>query len=315
MRKYIGLVLIGLWLAGCSADQQTASEGPLQVVATTGMVADLVQNIAGDSIEVTALMGPGVDPHLYKATQGDLKALQNADIIFYNGLHLEGKMAEVLEKLGRIKTVVAVAEGIPEAALLKDPNYEDAPDPHIWFDVSLWAQTVETVAKTLSNAKPDHATIYQQKAIDYKNELLDLHESVKKQIATIPKAQRIMITAHDAFNYFGRAYDMEVRGLQGISTLSEFGLRDRVDLVNYIVENNIKAVFVETSVSEKNIQSIVEGCRQKGHEIKIGGNLYSDAMGEAGSPEGNYIGMVKANVATIVSSLNPEPVQISTISE
>lgn len=292
-----------LCLGACAGADQRREGAKLEVVATTGMVADLVKNIGGDSVQVTALMGPGVDPHLYKATQGDLQRLQQADIIFYNGLHLEGKLSEIFEKLSRLRPVVPVAQGVDPALVLADPSYEDAPDPHIWFDVGLWAQTIRTVKDALSQQDPDQADYYAANAERYADQLIDLDRWVQEQIRQIPPERRILVTAHDAFSYFGKAYGMQVRGLQGISTLSEFGLRDRVELVDFIVANGIKAVFVETSVSEKNIASIVEGCRQKGHQIKIGGQLYSDAMGDADSPEGTYIGMVKANVQTIVSSL------------
>jgi len=303
MKKLLILVLPCLLLA-CGQEEETAGDSnALSVVATTGMVADLVKNIGKDSVEVTALMGPGVDPHLYKATQGDLKDLQAADIIFYNGLRLEGKMGEVFEKLGKVKTVVPVAQGIEASVLLEDPSYPGTADPHIWFDVSLWAKTVDIVASTLSEANPENKSYYQQNAKVYQQELLNLHDWVVQEIKQIPEDKRVLITAHDAFNYFGKAYGIEVRGLQGISTLSEFGLKDRVDLVNFIVEKEIKAVFVETSVSEKNIKAIVEGARQKGQDVAVGGKLYSDAMGAAGTPEGTYTGMVKANVNTIVESL------------
>jgi len=302
MKKLITLLLIITTIWSC--DNNKASDtGLLTVVTTTGMIADIVKNVGKDSVEVTALMGPGVDPHLYKATQGDLGRLQRANIIFYNGLHLEGKMGEVFEKLGRIKTVIPVARGIDSTFLLDDPIYENAIDPHIWFDLSIWASTIVEVTSTLIEADPGNAKYYEENAAYHTNELLKLHEWVKTEIQKIPADKRILITAHDAFNYFGRAYDIEVRGLQGISTLSEFGLRDRVDLVNFIVERKIKAVFVETSVSKKNINAIVEGCRQKGHDVIIGGNLFSDAMGAEATPEGNYIGMVMANVKTIVEAL------------
>ncbi len=292
---------IGMWSCGPDLSPE---DDKLLVVTTTGMIRDLAEHIGGDSVEVRALMGPGVDPHLYKATQGDLRQLQAADIIFYNGLHLEGKMGEIFEKLARIKTVVAVADGVDPDRLLRDPSFQGAIDPHIWFDVSLWASGIEAMAKTLAEAEPANAAYYRANAATYRRQLLDLHAWVKQEIQTIPESKRILITAHDAFNYFGEAYGIEVRGLQGISTLSEFGLKDRVDLVNFIVEREINAVFVETSVSSRNISSIVEGCRQKGHEVVIGGNLFSDAMGEIGTPEGNYIGMVQANVHSMVESLS-----------
>jgi manganese/zinc/iron transport system substrate-binding protein len=302
IKRVLALALIGLFFTACGADK-VSDDGKLTVVTTTGMIADVVKNVGKDSVSVQALMGPGVDPHLYKATQGDLGRLQNADIIFYNGLHLEGKMGEVFEKLERIKNVVPVAGRIDASRLLSDPIYQNAHDPHVWFDVSLWASTIEVVVETLAKEDPDNATFYQENGKAFYAELSLLDNWVRTQIGTIPQANRIMITAHDAFNYFGRAYNIEVKGLQGISTLSEFGLKDRVDLVNFIVEKQIKAVFVETSVSQKNINAIIEGCQQKGHDVKIGGYLYSDAMGAEGTEEGTYMGMVRANVNTIVSAL------------
>ena len=297
------LLLLCILLPGCNGSEEETESSKLNIVATTGMIADMVKNIGGDSVNVLALMGPGVDPHLYKATQGDLGRLQKAEVIFYNGLHLEGKMGEVFEKLGRIKKVVPVAGRLNTAMLLQDPVYKDAFDPHIWFDVALWAQTAQVVLEALVEQDPDSERYYTQNLEVYTEELDTLHNWVKEQLSTIPEDKRIMITAHDAFSYFGRAYGIEVRGLQGISTLSEFGLKDRVDLVNFIVDKEIKAVFVETSVSEKNINAIVEGCQQKGHAVTIGGNLYSDAMGAEGTPEGTYMGMVKSNVNTLVNSL------------
>ncbi|MBO6496459.1 MAG: zinc ABC transporter substrate-binding protein [Roseivirga sp.] len=302
MNKYLIILLAAFALWSCGTTNQENS-GKLNIVATTGMVADIAKNVGKDSVNVTALMGPGVDPHLYKATQGDLGKLQAADIILYNGLHLEGKMGEVFEKLERIKTVVPVARSINEAMLLDDPVYQGTFDPHIWFDVSLWMQTVVEVTNILIEARPELANYFKANADAYRAELADLHEWVISEMQSIPPSKRIMITAHDAFSYFGRAYGIEVKGLQGISTLSEFGLKDRVDLINFIVEKQIKAVFVETSVSEKNIKAIVEGCAQKGHTVEIGGNLFSDAMGAAGTAEGNYVGMVKSNVRTIVEAL------------
>ena len=304
MKYILNIIILALLLSSCSTDAtEEQSKKRLKVVATTGMVADLAKRIGKDSIEVIALMGPGVDPHLYKATQGDLKHLQTADIILYNGLHLEGKMGEVFEKLGKVKTVFALGDALDKNLLLQDPVYTENFDPHIWFDVSLWAQTAGPVARLLAEKAPEYEAYFMKNALEYQTELSTLHEWVKNEMVKIDPEKRIMITAHDAFNYFGKAYDVQVRGLQGISTLSEFGLKDRVDLVNFIVENEIKAVFVETSVSEKNIQAIVEGCKQKGHEVRIGGNLFSDAMGAEDSPEGTYKGMVESNVNTIVKSL------------
>lgn len=302
MKKIASLLLLVALLASCGSKQEEDSD-KLTVVTTTGMIADIVKNIGQDSVSVTALMGPGVDPHLYKATQGDLGRLQRADVVFYNGLHLEGKMGEIFERLKRIKTIIPVSRSIDSTYLIDSPVYQGTFDPHIWFDVSLWSSTVQEVTATLVEADPNNTVFYESNALNYTEELNELHSWVIDEVQKIPADKRIMITAHDAFSYFGRAYDIEVRGLQGISTLSEFGLKDRVDLVNFIVENEIKAVFVETSVSEKNINAIVEGCKQKGHDVSIGGYLYSDAMGEEATPEGTYLGMVRSNVKTIVEAL------------
>ncbi|MGW8123966.1 metal ABC transporter solute-binding protein, Zn/Mn family [Roseivirga echinicomitans] len=302
MKKHFLPLILSFLLFACGNPKETNNE-KLTIVTTTSMIADVAKNIGKDSVSVTALMGPGVDPHLYKATQGDLSRLQGADIILYNGLHLEGKMGEVFEKLARIKTVVPVSKGVDPTFLLSDPVFTGSIDPHIWFDVSIWSATIKEVLAIMIETDPDNEAFYEKNAIAYAQELTDLHEWVTNEIASIPYNQRILITAHDAFSYFGRAYGIEVRGLQGISTLSEFGLKDRVDLVNFIVEKQIKAVFVETSVSEKNIKAIIEGCQQKGHNVVIGGRLYSDAMGAEGTAEGTYIGMVKANVNIIVNAL------------
>lgn len=301
-RLIIFVLILGL-LTSCDTVENNNQFGTLKIVTTTGMIEDAVKNIVGDSASIESLMGPGVDPHLYKATQGDLKKLTGADLIFYNGLHLEGKMAEVLEKLGATKPVVAVTEGIMEERLRRVPEFNDSHDPHIWFDVELWKEAVKQIDINMQQIDPDHKDYYHQNTLRYLQRLDSLHNTVQQQIATIPKQQRVLITAHDAFGYFGDAYDIEVKGLQGISTLSEYGLRDVADLTQFIADRNIKAVFVETSVSQKAINAVVEGCKQKGVDVSIGGSLYSDAMGEKGSPEGTYVGMVNANVSTIVDAL------------
>ena len=301
MKKLILLILPFLIWTACQ--KESTDDGTLTIVATTGMIADAVKNITGDKAEVEGLMGPGVDPHLYKATQGDLIKLRKADIIFYNGLHLEGKMGEIFEKFGRQKPVVAVAEGINEGNLISDPTYKNAVDPHVWFDVSLWIEVVKTISKKVQEINPENAAYYEENTQQYIEELKELHEWVKNEIQKVPQQQRVLITAHDAFQYFGKAYDIEVRGLQGISTLSEYGLQDITSMADFIAQNKIKAVFVESSVPEKALKAVVEGVEDRGHNVIIGGTLYSDAMGASGTPEGEYTGMVRANVNTIVSSL------------
>lgn len=301
--SYSGIILLlGLTcLMACQPKAKDKQRERLMIVTTTSMIADAVKNVTGESADVIALMGAGVDPHLYKATQGDLQKLTDADIIFYNGLHLEGKMAEVLEKLGRTKTVIAVTESIAENKLRLIT--EDIHDPHIWFDVKLWKEAVTTIEQTLIKVDSTKQSFYQVNAKRYVTQLDSLDRAVAEQILTIPETQRVLITAHDAFGYFGDAYAMEVRGLQGISTVSEFGLKDVTELVDFIISRKIKAIFVETSVSEKSINAVIEGCKNRDWPVSIGGSLYSDAMGEANTPEGTYIGMVSKNVSTIVSAL------------
>jgi len=292
-----------LTLGGCKAKEEKQGHEKLKVVTTTGMIKDAVTHVAGDRVDVVALMGPGVDPHLYKATQGDLGKLTNADIVFYNGLHLEGKMGEVFEKLALSKTVVAVSASIEDTLLRAVPGFQGTHDPHIWFDVKLWENAVKQVSKTLQEKDSVNAAFYVINEKKYLAQLDSLDDAVRKHLQDIPAAQRVLITAHDAFGYYGDAYHVEVRGLQGISTMSEFGLKDVTDLVNFIITRKIKAIFIETSVSHKSIEAVVEGCKQKGWDVKIGGSLYSDAMGAEGTADGSYIGMVHANTNTIVNAL------------
>ena len=305
MRLYFFIaLLVNLLLVSCKQESSTGND-KLQIVATTGMIGDAVAIIAGDKADVTVLMGPGVDPHLYKATQGDLNALRSGDIIFYNGLHLEGKMQEVFDRLATSKKVFPVAAGIPESKLrtVAQVNGISTHDPHIWFDVQLWMLAVAEIGKQLSASDPTNAAFYATQTTKYLEQLTALDVFVKEKMSAIPETHRTLITSHDAFGYFGAAYGIRVKGLQGISTAAEFGLKDITDMVNMIIAEDIKAVFVESSVSEKSIQAVIEGCHQKNHNIKAGGTLYSDAMGAAGTPEGNYIGMVTHNVEVIYAAL------------
>mgnify|MGYP003403268663 FL=1 len=305
MRLYFFIALLAnLLLVSCKQETSSGTD-KLQIVATTGMIGDAVAIIAGDKADVTVLMGPGVDPHLYKATQGDLNALRSGDIIFYNGLHLEGKMQEVFDRLATTKKVFPVAAGIPESKLrtVAQVNGISTHDPHIWFDVQLWMLAVAEIGKQLSASDPTNAAFYATQTTKYLEQLAALDVFVKEKMLAIPETHRTLITSHDAFGYFGAAYGIRVKGLQGISTAAEFGLKDITDMVNMIIAEDIKAVFVESSVSEKSIQAVIEGCHQKNHNIKAGGTLYSDAMGAAGTPEGNYIGMVTHNVEVIYAAL------------
>jgi manganese/zinc/iron transport system substrate-binding protein len=278
----------------------------VKVVTTTTMIADLVRQVGGERVEVVALMGAGVDPHLYKATQGDLARLKRAEIVFFNGLHLEGKMGEVFEKLreGGKKRIVAVTDSVSRERLRKPAEFEGNFDPHIWFDVALWAEASRAVEDALRDIDPLHAAHYSQRAASYRDELGRLHGSVRERIQSIPPSQRVLITAHDAFGYFGQAYGIEVHGLQGISTATEYGLQDVARIVQLVVERKIRAIFVESSVPQKFVEAIQEGVRARGHEVRIGGTLYSDSMGTEGTPEATFVGMVNYNVDTIVKALS-----------
>jgi manganese/zinc/iron transport system substrate-binding protein len=267
------------------------------------MITDAARNIGGDKVSVQGLMGPGVDPHLYKATKGDVDLLDQADIICYNGLFLEAKMTEIFERMAAHRTTVPIGAAVDSAKLRFPARFEGHPDPHVWFDLTLWRQAVARLAEVLVTSDSANAGYYRANAVAYLDSITVLDTWVREQIATIPENQRVMITAHDAFEYFGRAYGLEVRGLQGISTVTEAGLQDVTSMVDFLVARDIKAVFVESSVPRRTIEAVVDGCRAKGHEINIGGELFSDAMGQAGTPEGTYFGMVRHNVNTIAGAL------------
>ncbi|MBL3642340.1 zinc ABC transporter substrate-binding protein [Bacillus sp. RHFB] len=302
--KSIGGVLAALLvLTGCGNDtaENDNGNGKLDVVTTTGMIGDLVENIGGKHVEVTSLMGPGVDPHLYKATQGDVKTLDSADMIFYNGLHLEGKMTDIFEMMSKDKPTIAVTEDFKENQLRKVGATEH--DPHVWFDVKLWIVAAEAVKKELIAKDPDHEAEYRENYEEYVLQLEELDKYVHEEINKVPEDQRVLVTAHDAFGYYGQSYGLDVRGLQGINTLSEYGSKDVTDMRNYLVENKIKAIFIESSVPKKAIEAVIQGAGKQGHKVEIGGELFSDAMGERGTEEGTYIGMVRHNTDTIVRAL------------
>jgi manganese/zinc/iron transport system substrate-binding protein len=296
------LALATLALLAACAQEAPPRTGKVRVCATTGMVADLAKRVGGERVEVEALMGPGVDPHLYSASPSDLERLRAADLVLYSGRLLEGKMTDIFTSLARRKPVFAATEGIPDERLLSPPELDGHFDPHVWFDVALWSETLATVAQALAEVDPPHADEYRARAAAYRTELLALHDEVKAAIAAIPKERRVLITSHDAFRYFGRAYDIEVRGLQGISTALDAGVRDVQDLAALVAERRIKAIFVETSVPENAIRAVQHAAREKGHDVRIGGELFSDAMGDA-PPADNYPGMVRENVRKIVEAL------------
>jgi len=304
------LFLIGLLICFGACGEETPDSrepgGKLRIVATTGMVADMARNVGGDLVTVEALMGPGVDPHLYQAAPSDLRKLRAADVVLFNGKGLEGKMGKILADLAKRKRGAAITELIREEELIGDNPHRSAPrhvDPHVWFDVALWSRCAAVVADTFSAADPTNADRYRRNAERYENRLVgDLDAWVRTRIATIPVEQRVLITSHDAFRYFGRAYNVEVRGLQGISTASVAGVKDVELMVKLIIDRKIKAIFVETSVSPKAIEAVREHVRRGGHEVANGGELFSDAMGD--TPEtSNYEGMIRHNVETLVRAL------------
>ncbi len=314
----IRVVMMGLLLsaAGCGTDGQSASPSgagsratfsgdyPYQVVATCGMVTNIVQEVAGDRATVIGLMGEDVDPHLYKPTRADVKRLTEADVIFYSGLMLEGRMGDTLAKVGRTgRPVYAVTEGIDKARLREPKEFKGHWDPHVWMDVDLWSECVGFVATALSEFDPDGAAQYEENAKAYRAELKALDAYVFRVIASIPEDQRVLVTAHDAFGYFSDRYKIPVRSVQGISTDTQASLADINDLVSFVVDQKIKAIFVETSVNPRNIEAIIEGAGRLGWKVEVGGHLFSDAMGRGGTYEGTYIGMMDHNATTIARAL------------
>jgi manganese/zinc/iron transport system substrate-binding protein len=293
-----------LLVAGGCAGGSAEADDRLQVVATIGMISDIAERIGGERVRVEGLMGPGVDPHLYKASAGDVRRLARADLVLYNGLHLEAAMGEVLEEMGKRKLTVAVTDSIDRSRLTAPPEFKGNYDPHVWFDVTLWMDATRAIRAALQRADPEHAAEYAQRGEEVLRDMASLDAWVRARAAELPPEKRVLITAHDAFNYFGRAYGFEVRGLQGISTASEAGTADVQRLSAEIARRRIPAVFVETSIPRRTIEAVQAAVRSRGFTVEIGGALHSDALGSAGTPEGNYIGMVRHNVDTIVGALS-----------
>jgi manganese/zinc/iron transport system substrate-binding protein len=305
MKIMIKIALIPVLVAGAACGGvPEATGGGVKVVATTNIVGDLVRTIGGPQVEVETLMGPGIDPHLYKASAGDVRRMSSAGAIFYNGLHLEGKMSEILERMGeRGVRAMAVAECVPGDELIESTGFSGMHDPHVWFDVGLWSKTADCVAGALADLDPDNAAGYRERAASYVNELIELDGWVRERVETLAADQRILVTAHDAFGYFGRAYGFKVRGLLGVSTAAEAGTSDVQELAEFIVEREIPAIFVETSVPPRYVQALQEAVRARGFAVEIGGSLYSDSLGDAGTPASTYPGTVRENVETIVTAL------------
>lgn len=310
LKMTLGVVAL-IIIAACSKVDSSGSEATrvsadnkISIVTTIGMITDIVQAVGGEEVEVNGLMGPGVDPHLYKASHGDMERMDQADIIFYGGLHLEGKLNDIFKKLGNQKPVAAVSQNIDKAVLRSGQDTGGTEfDPHIWFNVKHWISATETVRDVLIKYDQANAELYRNNAADYIKDLEKLDKEVKEKIAQIPEQSRVLVTAHDAFGYFGDAYGMKVMGLQGISTAAEYGSKDVSNLRDYLIDNKIKAVFVESSIPTKSMEAVIAGAKQLGHEVKIGGELYSDSLGELGSDADTYIKMVQHNVNTIVGAL------------
>lgn len=311
MFRAVLLAGVGLLLGACGAPQapsqavraQELALRPVRVTTTVNMITDLVRQIGGERVQVTGLMGSGVDPHLYKASAGDVRKLANADVTFYGGLHLEGKMADILEKLDRFHPSYAVSDAMPREKLRRAAQFGGNYDPHVWFDVTLWKDAARAVQAGLSETDPQHARVYANNAAAYLRQLDELDAWIKAEIASVPSQRRVLVTAHDAFGYFGRRYGVEVRGLQGLSTTAEAGTSDVRGLTDFLVARGVKAIFVESSVPRRTVEAVQAAVRARGHDLAIGGELYSDSAGPAGTPEGTYVGMVRHNVRLIVEAL------------
>ena len=303
----VGMVLAVAALASAAGTPAArAAETPFRVVTTVAQIADPVRHIVGDRAVVESLMGEGVDPHAYRATRSDVAKLNAADMVFYNGLYLEAQMEDMLTRLAGRKPVVALAESIDTGLLLDSQDYQDKHDPHVWMDVRKWKAVTEAARDALIAFDPDGAEVYRANAATYLAELERLEDYARTVLPTVPDEARALITAHDAFNYFGDAYGFEVVGIQGISTESEAGLQRIEAMVDLLVEREIAAVFVESSVADRNIRALIDGAAARGHRVVIGGTLFSDAMGPTGTYEGTYVGMLDHNITAITRALGGE---------
>lgn len=280
-----------------------AADAPLSVVATTGMVADAARQVGGDLVTVQALMGPGIDPHSYRQTRSDIVAMTRADLVLWHGLYLEAQLEDVLLDLGRTRSVIAVGEAVPVEERIADPDYQDLFDPHVWMDPDLWHHVVMAVRDALIAALPEKSEVFAENTERHLADLTRLSDYAARSLASVPEDARVLLTAHDAFGYFGRSHGFEVLGIQGISTESEAGLNRIGELVDLLVERRIGAVFVESSVSDRNIRALIEGAAARGHDVRVGGEVYSDAMGPEGTYEGTYLGMIDHNVTVIAGAL------------
>lgn len=302
----LAMTVLAAGLLSQSATVSRAQSEPLTVVATTGMIADAVRQIGGDRVTVKALMGPGVDPHAYRQTRSDIAAMTRADLVLWHGLYLEAQMEAFFQQLAANRTVVAVAESLPDTLLISHDTYTDKVDPHVWMDPEIWSQVVLTVRDALIDARPENQALFEANAAEHLKAVGDLSAYATEILSSVPAEGRVLLTAHDAFNYFGSTYGFDVIGIQGISTESEAGLNRISELVDVLVDRKIGAVFVESSVSDRNIRALIEGAAAKGHKVVVGGELFSDAMGPDGTYEGSYVGMIDHNTTTITRALGGE---------
>ena len=303
MAFFVAALLV---FTGCADGGDAEDDGRLDVVATTSIVADAVRAVGGEDVRVTALMGPNVDPHLYRPSEGDVGRMASADVVVVNGLDLEGKMGEALEQLSARGTrVAALAEAVPDSSRRQSVQFEGAFDPHVWMDPGLWRFVTDRAAEALAEADPENADAYAARAEAYADSLAALDAELRQRLAAVPESRRVLVTAHDAFEYFGRAYGFEVRGLQGLSTATEAGTADVQDLARFVAERGIPAMFVETSVSERSIRAVQEAARARGAEVAIGPPLYSDALGDAASGADTVLGMLRSNAEAVVRGLAP----------
>ncbi|WMS41034.1 zinc ABC transporter substrate-binding protein [Acuticoccus sp. MNP-M23] len=303
LRHALGVTLLCSLLSVALGPRAALANEPINVVATTGMIADAARQVGGDLVDVTGLMGAGVDPHAYRQTRSDIVALARADLVLWHGLYLEAQMEEFMRDLERDGNVVAVAEAMPKDLLIAHDTYTEKYDPHVWMAPALWTHVVAAVRDALIATRPEDEATFRANADAHLAEIDALVAYTTEILATVPEDRRVLVTAHDAFNYFGRAYDFDVVGIQGISTESEAGLRRVRDLVDLLVGKKVAAVFVESSVSDRNVRALIEGAASRGHDVAIGGTLFSDAMGEPGTYEGTYVGMIDHNATVIARAL------------
>lgn len=303
-------LLAALLATGCGgggsggSGEAEAVEGKIQVTTTTMHITDMVEAIGGDEVEVEGLMGPGVDPHTYEASQGDTEALTEADAVFYNGLFLEGQLQDLFVQTAQENPTVQVTDAVPEEELLPSGDYEGQNDPHVWFDPELWATTVDPVVEQLSELKPGSRETFEENGEAYKREIMQAHEYAEQRLSEVPEDNRVLVTSHDAFGYFGEAYDFEVRGLQGLSTEDEAGTGDVQELADFLSEEEIPAIFTESSIPRRNVEAVQAAAQDQGWDLKLPDKeLYGDAMGEPGTDEGTYPGMLRANADTIAQGL------------